>query len=269
MKRRLFTLLYTPVLAATLFLTSCESIYVVHHTQSENNQVDSTTLKNTSTEAYIAKYRNELEGKMNIQLNSTEKTMDVGVPEGLLGNFVCDLTYPIASSYFIIGENIQRCDFALLNNGGLRMPLEKGDITIGDVYGVMPFENEIVLVEISADKMMELLEYVAKKSLGTGRKMGVPVSKQLRVTIKEDPTPFVHSVTIQKQPVSFQRSYFVVTSDYLANGGDKMTFFNDPINRYSTGLKLRDAIMDHLGTQMLLNKTIDVELDNRITIISE
>ncbi len=61
---------------------------------------------------------------MNEVINTSLIDMEVGSPEGLLGNFVCDLTYIKAKEI-----SAKPVDFCLLNNGGLRTPLPKGEIT--------------------------------------------------------------------------------------------------------------------------------------------
>jgi hypothetical protein len=54
----------------------------------------------------------------------------------------------------------------------------------------------------------------------------------------------------------------VLTSDYLANGGDKMSFFHAK-KQHKVGVKLRDAIINYCSKQ----DTIDVQLDDRIKIL--
>jgi hypothetical protein len=65
-------------------------------------------------------------------------------------------------------------------------------------------------------------------------------------------------------PVNFEENekVKVLTSDYLANGGDKMSFFQNK-EQYKLGLKLRDAIIDHCEK----NDTITANLDGRIKVI--
>ena len=54
----------------------------------------------------------------------------------------------------------------------------------------------------------------------------------------------------------------VITSDYLANGGDNMSFFKDK-KQIKVGIKLRDAIIDYCEK----TDTIDIKIDDRIKII--
>ncbi|MFT6027438.1 MAG: hypothetical protein ACI8P5_001701, partial [Bacteroidia bacterium] len=66
---------------------------------------------------------------------------------------------------------------------------------------------------------------------------------------------------------SVEEYLYVVTSDYLAEGGDNMNFFKDPLERIRTGIKIRDAIIDDFRVAGLSGKTLSVKLDGRISVI--
>ena len=67
-------------------------------------------------------------------------------------------------------------------------------------------------------------------------------------------------------PVNFNEGDHVrmLTSDYLANGGDNMSFLKDK-KQIKVGIKLRDAIIDYCSN----TDTIDVQLDNRIIVLDD
>ena len=58
----------------------------------------------------------------------------------------------------------------------------------------------------------------------------------------------------------------MLTSDYLANGGDGIIAFTKPINKASLHYKIRDAILDYVQSQQLIGKTINPNIDGRISI---
>ena len=189
--------------------------------------------------------------------------MNTGSPQGTLGNFVADLTFKSANQWKNKAISTEEdIDFALLNNGGLRVPLFKGDLTVGRVFQLMPFENEIVLVKISGAKMNDLIAYVTAKSQEEGRKSGVPISKELTIEIYKDKTS---KAFIKGIPFDSRRDYIIATSDYLANGGDKMDFFLDPLKNIGTGIKLRDAIITEISSLSLNGKTVSAYLDTRVS----
>ena len=119
-----------------------------------------------------------------------------------LGNFCCDALY-FGAKNFYKNDSI---DIVILNRGGLRINLPKGDIKIGTIFELMPFENELALVTITGDKLLEVLPALADKPhpfLG----MKVEINAKKEVT-----------ATINNLPINKTKNYNIITSDYLANG---------------------------------------------------
>jgi len=242
--------------AILLIIISCSKSLQVSKSESNNEKVGQAHTVTSSVNELIKPYRDSMTAKMDEVINTTLVHLEVGVPEGLLGNFVTDLTFSRVRNTV---KNTP--DFCILNNGGLRTSIPKGDITRGKVFELMPFENELVVVEISADKMLDLIEYIRKRSLmDPSRKAGVPVSN-FRMTMSDGE---VSNIMISNRQFKEGKTYRVVTSDYLSGGGDKMEFFLNPISIEKTGLKLRDIIMEHIITLKSRGIAVNLALDGRI-----
>ncbi|TNF30165.1 MAG: hypothetical protein EP314_01845 [Bacteroidetes bacterium] len=203
------------------------------------------------SEAIIAPYRDSLDQTMNMVLVRNEVPLTRGIPESALGNLIADLLHERAVTE--LADSILP-DMCLINIGGLRVDLPEGDITISKVFELMPFENELDIVKLSPEKMQEMLDYLREKG-------GQPLAG-MQLTIKANG----YECNINGEPLDPTRSYYIATSDYLADGGDKMYFFQDPEARIKTGVKIRDAIMDHFRIIGLSGKTLTSELDGRLTI---
>lgn len=199
----------------------------------------------------INPYKAELEAKMNEVIASSASEMVKGGLESTLGNFSADALLSTAIS--IAEKNgFTKPVAAILNNGGLRTSLPKGNIKVSDIFELMPFENELVLITIDGSKMLELLNFVAEKNEPiSGIKLGIKDKKAFQ--------PMVNG-----QPFDSRRNYCIATSDYLANSGDKMSFFNEPIEKIVTGLKIRDLLIDYLRTQHAKGIVIHPSKDERI-----
>ncbi len=208
--------------------------------------------KDTEIDSVIAIYRYDLEKEMSQVLAYSDQTMTRGTPEGLLNNFVADLVFETGLNIY---DGDQPIDFCLLNYGGLRAPIPQGPVTMSHVFELMPFENEMVVVTISPEKTLELFDYLATTSVG------MPVSG---IRLKLDDGK-VKEVTIDGQPFNPERNYRVLTSDYLAGGGDNMTFFLKPIQYEYLGLRIRDAIIKHLQEKQQKGLSIKSRLDGRIS----
>lgn len=245
------------LLVSTLYLGSCTNSYKVIETNSENNTVISELSTTDSLYVLVKPYKIKLEASMLEVLNTSSVDMERGVPEGLLNNFVADLTLTTARSH-----SSDFIDVCLLNNGGLRVPILKGEVTRGMIFELMPFENELIVLELGGEEMTELINYVVKRSTIGNTKTGVSISG-MRVTITNGQASHVMIGTREYDPL---KTYRIVTSDYLAGGGDEMTFFSGAISTEKLNLKLRDAILDYIIDLGKKNINLDAELDGRVYI---
>jgi 2',3'-cyclic-nucleotide 2'-phosphodiesterase (5'-nucleotidase family) len=219
-------------------LSACSPTLTIQSSDSEligiSTSADSTLL------AIISPYQKGIETEMNEVLTYSKITLTKRGSESLLGNFVTDLCLNYANAHLCV-----------MNNGGLRTTLNKGNITRGKLYELMPFENELVVLELDKTDYLGLLAYICKRG-------GEPFSGITIVMDKEG------VVITNSWPVNFENGekVKVLTSDYLANGGDKMSFFKDK-EQIKVGLKLRDAIIDYCSN----TDTINAQLDGRIKIV--
>lgn len=248
----------TGMLVGLLLATSCtnDATLAVSSVNSAPIDVHDSSLEpDPAAEAMIEPYRNRLEAEMNEVLNTSDMVMEKAQPEGLLGNFVADLTLQRAQADYSSLDN-HGPDFCLLNHGGLRTTLPAGDITKGKVFELMPFENQLVVITLSGEATQELFLYLAKAGGHpiAGATMGI------YDTMPMDPT-------VQGVALDTERTYKVVTSDYLANGGDKMSFFLNPLNREALDVKLRDAIIEHIAAEKAANRTLTATIEGRISYV--
>ena len=227
------------VYIVTLLIVSCSPSYNLQSYEDEviaiEAPIDSTILN------IILPYQNSIEAQMNEVLCISKMEMKKGKPESLLGNFVTDLCLNYADAHICV-----------MNTGGLRSILPKGNITRGDIYTLMPFENELVILELDIESLKGLVDYIIKRG-------GEPFSG---MTLKASSKGYdIEEISEMEDFFGFNKGdkIRVLTSDYLANGGDKMCFFKDK-EQNKVGIKLRDAILDHCSK----SDTISSRLDNRL-----
>jgi 2',3'-cyclic-nucleotide 2'-phosphodiesterase (5'-nucleotidase family) len=201
----------------------------------------------------INPYKSKLDAEVNILIGRTAKAITKDQPEGLLGNFVADLSLEESRKHFYPADN-KNIDFCFLNNGGLRASLPEGEITKRNVFEVMPFENELIVLTVTGSEVKQLLNYIVSKN-------GIPVSGlQMKIKDKE-----AKEVLIGKAPFDSTKTYKVVTSDYLANGGDNLSFLAEIKQREYVNLKIRDAMIEFIQQLTSEGKIIDPKLDGRIS----
>ncbi|MBT8317125.1 MAG: 5'-nucleotidase C-terminal domain-containing protein [Lutibacter sp.] len=201
-------------------------------------------------ETTIEPYKVKVEAEMNAVLSFTPNELNRldGKLESSLGNLMADLCYEKADPVFN-SRTSKNIDFTMLNFGGIRAGISKGDITMEHAFNLMPFENELVVVELTTDKLYELINYLITENRAH------PISKHLNLEITKNG----YNLKINNQPIEASKTYYVLTSDYLQNGGDNMIFFKNPVNLYKTDYKVRNAIIDYFKE----NDTIKVNLDGR------
>lgn len=229
-------LLYLYIL---LFLLSCQ-YSKEKHTQDANFAIIEVVAEEDSLiRQIIQPYKDSIEEEMNKVITYTKVDLKKNQPEGTLGNFVTDLCLDYAEA-----------DICLMNNGGLRTSINIGNITTGKIYELMPFENELVLIEIAEKDFIKMAEYIIKKG-------GEPFSgMQIKANKKNEILNIVSNFNFKDN-----KKIKVLTSDYLAN---KIDFFKNK-KQIKIGLKLRDAILDYC----IKKDTIDIKLDNRIIILED
>lgn len=213
-------------------------------------QVDSTTVDDPDYVQFYAPYKKQLEVEMNrvVGRATVSLTKPSEVPETLLGNFFADVLLAQAR------KQVPDAEFAFGTKGGLRIELNQGPITIGNLFELMPFENEIVVLELTGEKVQQLAQFIA----ATG---GQPVSG-IRMEIENG---IATNIRIGGKPIGPNQTYKLVTYDYLANGGDNSRGLDDPINRTNLGIKVREALIDYVSEKAQAGNDINTQLDGRIT----
>ncbi len=168
--------------------------------------------------------------------------------ESLAGNWVCDIV-----------KTVVNADFAFQNNGGLRIDIPKGDITIGTMYAFAPFDNTIYTVEMTGAQIKTLLE----QAVGDGGK-GIQTAG-LSFTYDPDAPSGSRVVSISKTDGSLvnmsdtSRTYKVATNDFMASGGDGFTIFKT-ITSTNTNIPLRETLIQNI----LQSGQITAQLQGRI-----
>ena len=120
----------------------------------------------------------------------------------------------------------------------------------------MPFENELVSLKLQGTEVEQLFNFIAASG-------GQPLAGVRMKIVSQKPT----DVLINGQPFDRDKTYTVLTSDYVAGGGDKAVGFRNPLERKVLGLKVRDALINYIKANTASGKVINAELDGRITKI--
>lgn len=153
--------------------------------------------------------------------------------ENLLGYWVSDVMRQAAQH--LVGAPVR---FAITNGGGLRANLRPGQLKVGDIFELMPFENELVVIELTGAEVIQVVKE------GLLRRGGEPCSG---VKVKVEGTPQQATLTVTWEdgsPIDPEAMVKVATTDYLYGGGDSIPTLKKGRKPFTTGVTLRQMLLD-------------------------
>lgn len=212
-------------------------------------EVNDSISSNTSYDSILKPFRTHVENQLSEHLAYNVRNMkrtDGGLNSSI-GNMMADAVMELANPVFNARTN-KNIDFVLLNFGGIRATMGQGAVTRRTAFEIMPFENEIVVLELSSKNIKEMLEYLKYEMIAH------PVSG---IEIQLNKSNEISEVKIQEQPLDTTKNYFVATSDYLKNGGDRMYFFEEALSEISLDYKMRNLFIDYFIKKDTINYTPD------------
>ena len=236
---------------AIISFSGCSTKYGLIKSNREEYNINSKVEVDSSIIKTYLPYKIQLDAEMNkiIGYSAVALTKQSSLPESVLGNFFADAVFNQAKK---IEPNI---DFTVpTTKGGLRNDIAKGAIIVSNIFELMPFENELVLFTLKGEDALVFINYVAKTN-------GQPIAG-LKMNINDGNS---ENIIINGKAFDVKQNYQVLTSDYIASGGDDAVGFAKPIAKKVLGLKIRDALLKEVTQLQTEGKTIYAKLDGRIT----
>jgi 5'-nucleotidase / UDP-sugar diphosphatase len=135
--------------------------------------------------------------------------------ESNVGDLICDAL-----------REASRADIAFQNGGGIRTDIPKGKITLEQVYTLLPFDNVLVVMDLTGNQIRQILEQNAN--------FEHPILQISGMNVKYDMTRSIGSritdVNVAGRALEPGKTYRVATNDFLAAGGDQFSTFKDGEN---------------------------------------
>jgi 2',3'-cyclic-nucleotide 2'-phosphodiesterase (5'-nucleotidase family) len=171
--------------------------------------------------AIVEKYKQKVNAVLNERVGEAEVDLDgenVRRRETNLGNLIADIM-----------RHASGADVTIINGGGIRTSIKKGEIRVKDIYSVSPFDNYIVAIKLTGKQIREALEHgVSAVEEEEGRFPQVS-----GLSFKYSPSnkrgSRVQEVLIAGKPIDPDQEYIVATNDFLAAGGDGYKAFGEAI----------------------------------------
>ncbi|WP_309608926.1 5'-nucleotidase [Flavobacterium sp.] len=222
----------------SLVFTSCSKNYNVTKIEGKQINISDKAASNQDIENYIAPFRKNIEKDLDSVLAYAPETLDKskGEWQTSIGDFLANLTLQKANVVFLKREQ-KNIDICLLNDGGIRAILPKGNVTTRTAFEIMPFENTAIVIALKGEQIEEIANHIVTV------KKPHPIAG-FTFTIDKDNK--VKNIKVKNEVLQLNRIYYVVTSDYLSNGGDNMDFFKKGVQSFDLNYKLRNILIDYL-----------------------
>jgi 2',3'-cyclic-nucleotide 2'-phosphodiesterase (5'-nucleotidase family) len=244
------------VIFLTLFFISSCGNKILTVTKVEGKQLPITQKYSqvASIENFIKPYREHINNDLDSILAYCPITLDKKAVnmQSTMGNFMSDVVLQFGNKVFQKREN-KTIDICLLNEGGIRAILPKGNVTARNGFEIMPFENNMVVIALRGKYIQDIIDYFI------AQKQAHPLSG-LTFTLYKNKT--AKNILVQGKPIVSDNIYYVGTNDYLANGGDNMNFFSKGEKTYDLDYKLRNILIDYFKSV----DTVTAKQDNRIIV---
>ncbi|NPV05933.1 MAG: bifunctional metallophosphatase/5'-nucleotidase [Syntrophaceae bacterium] len=180
-------------------------------------------------ESIVRRYDSQIREEFGRIVGETRVDLAKRPFESNLGNLVTDAMREATGA-----------DAAIQNNGGIRTTVPRGKITLEQVYMLLPFDNNLMTLELTGSQVAEILEHNAKTE-------GMLQVSGLRVVydMAAPEGSRVKELFIDGKPAEHSKTYRVTTNDFLAAGGDRFGMFREGKNAV-VGDNVRDAFLDYL-----------------------
>lgn len=156
----------------------------------------------------------------------------------------------------------QGIDVAIANSGGLRASIDAGEVTMGEVLTVLPFQNTLSTFQVTGAQLIEALENgVSQHEEGAGRFPQV-AGMSFAFDPKAEAGSRISDVMVAGEPIDLEKTYGAVSNNYVRNGGDGYAMFKDAANAYDYGPDLADVTAEYLAK----DGTYKPYTDGRITM---
>ncbi len=242
------------LLAVAACLSSCRSGYTVVGAEGRRIPLTAAFDSCPDTEAVrlLSPYQEAVRSQMSAVIGRAARRLESYRPESPLSDLLTDIIRQTA-----VRQTGTAIDVAVMNIGGIRNLLEEGDITVGDIYEVCPFENRLAVVMLAGKDLSELFRQIA----ATG---GEGLSGAELLLTKEGR---LLRATVGGHPIDPKAVYRVATIDYVAEGNDRMEAFRQALSvRFLPGCLLRESVMDYVKACTAEGRPVDAVTGRRIVV---
>ncbi len=242
------------LLICMIIATSCNPSYKITNIDGGVIKIDSKwdIQPDSAAIALFEPYKLAIDSMVNTTIGESDQLMTRGAPESLLSNLVADVLRQATTEYIGVEANV-----GIVNMGGLRNDLPKGEITKGVIYEILPFENSLCILTVNGKTLMNVFKAMAQKK-GDGL-------SGAKLVINNDGK--LLSATVNNKPIDPDKLYSIATIDYLADGNDGLKPLVESVARVCPkDATLRDLFIKYVTEQGQKGNKVTSKIEGRIQV---
>lgn len=203
--------------------------------------------------SYVLKQKHKLDLEMEVVIGSCEESMSSFAPASPLSNFLTDVLLNRGPQRI---DPTRSCDISMLNFGGIRSQMSAGNVSVGDIFAISPFDNYLVLVEMKGSELLKCLKRFTEKFNAAYSGAQITYSNGRATQIK-----------VNGQPIDEQRIYRLITLNFIVEGGDNLLSDIAFEKVTYSEVTFRDFLIDEIRMMTKEGKNIRGHMDDRAKVL--
>ena len=196
--------------------------------------------------SYMERHKARLDKKMNEVIGHCDVTMNVESPKSPLSDLLTDLM--LKDGPAAIKQD--PCDLSILNFGGIRTNMQAGDVTVGDIFKISPFDNYLVIATVKGSELRKAVSRFRLDALAAAS-AGMEVSYKNNVPYR---------ILIQGKELQDDALYRLITLNFIAEGGDNILSDIQYESLEYSMLVFRDFLIDEVKKITKSGKSLSAAL---------
>lgn len=234
-----------PVLAVLLLMgcSATESVVEREPVSVSEQEIETAALSDDpEIAARLDQYRDRYNREMGIRIAELTAPAVFDKPEGALGNMAAD-----AIRYRAMLEARKYVHIGVMGGDSFRLNFNEGELTLGEIYEFMPYENHLVLIQMKGSTVIKLSNQIAERN-------GEPISGlRLRFDNGE-----ARSILVNSEVVNPDKLYWLATSNYYADRGGSLPALTEYDERIDyEDLSIRQLYVDYFRNLRVIEPATD------------
>lgn len=206
---------------------------------------------NGEMKAFLAPYKAKVDSVNSLVIARSDIDMSNSDHKGAFANWAADFGLwfgrHLVDSLRASGKEFPRVDMSIMNVGGIRQPMKRGDVTEGQILSTFPFSNRMTLISLKGTDIIAAMQAASLRG-------GEAVSGNVRVVT--DPEGKVIRVVIDGSEMDPEKEYVVSTIDYVAQGNDDMVTLANHRELWRDTIEMSRPVLDYIRRLNALGLTV-------------